>query len=252
MAAAMDNYCAAARPQPRPGKYYQPLDASTCAYACGACQGGDTWACSRLGVSPPCARACAQAAEESLFSDPLASTLESFVGDREYWQGGEASGAPADENPGGDRDERAVRAASFRGSSLQAATPQFMNREDMWGGGLRRMLAEDTIPRREDEFWYAPNYVPIGFARYQSPIVDPADYNYYQMAGWRVAIPRDVPSPERHDLLRRIYAYGPQAAGYARLGDAIVPAILGPGDRQTLAETESRYGPIALKYPYSL
>ncbi len=93
--AAMNNYCAAARPLPREGQYYQPLDASTCAYTCGASKAGDTWALSRLGVSPPCARACERAAEESLYSDPLASTLESFVGDREYWQGGEASGAPA-------------------------------------------------------------------------------------------------------------------------------------------------------------
>jgi len=250
--AALNNYCAAARPLPRPGKYYQPLDASSCAYACGACEGGDSWACSRLEHSPPCRQACARAAEESLYSDPLAATLESFVGDREYWDGGEDD-APADENPGGDRDDRTVRAAGFRGARLQAAAPlQYMNREDMWGGGLRRMLAEDAVPRREDEFWYAPHYVPIGFARYQSPLVDPADYNYYQMAGWRVAIPREVPSPERHDLLRRIYTYGPQAAGYARLGDTIMPAILGPGDRQTLAETESRYGPIARKYPYQL
>ncbi|MGL4507977.1 MAG: hypothetical protein ACRCUF_19835, partial [Aeromonas sobria] len=76
-------------------------------------------------------------------------------------------------------------------------------------------------------------HVPIGFARYRDPTVDPADYLYYYLAGWRVAIPRTTPRAD--NILYRIYHWGPQSAGYVRLGDTIVPAVLGPGDRQTLA-----------------
>lgn len=288
--AGLGAYCARPPQSLGPGARYRPLGASECAYGCGASLGGDSWATARLQNSPACARACAEA---GLDADPMASALEAFVDDREYWaEGGEregwtgsgptwpgsggrsgplpsghsgpGSGGHSGPGSGGhsgpgsgvrapspDRDDRAVHAAAARSAGQQASDPLgFMNRADAWGGGLRRILAEETVPRREDQHWYAPRYVPIGFARYESPIVDPMDYNYYQMAGWRVAIPRNVPGPERHALLQRIYAFGPQSAGYARLGDTLVPALLGPGDRQTLAQTESRYGAIARKYPY--
>lgn len=90
-------------------------------------------------------------------------------------------------------------------------------------------------PRREDEHYHAPRYVPIGFARYESPVLDPGDYAFYQLAAWRVAVPRSSAGPAARALLRRIYEHGPASAGYARVGDTLVPAILGSGDRRTLA-----------------
>jgi hypothetical protein len=77
----------------------------------------------------------------------------------------------------------------------------------------------------------------VGFGRYLSPVVDANDYEYFRVAGWRVAVPRSTPGIRTKDLLSRIYNYGPQSAGYVRLGDTLVPAILGPGDRATLAGT---------------
>ncbi len=158
--------------------------------------------------------------------------------------GGGAGGAPPD------RDDAARGIASARGAALAAAVPpQFANREDVWGGGLRRMASGGVGPRREDDHYRPARYVPIGFARYENPNVDPADYAYYLMSGWRVAVPRTLPGPAVRALLARIYQYGPSSAGYARLGDTIVPAILGPGDRQTLAQSSSRLGPASRKYP---
>jgi hypothetical protein len=176
------------------------------------------------------------------FDDPLASTLESFKADRAYWD------PPEDRGP--DRDTRALALAGAKAAGRAAKVPApFMNRADAWGGGLRRMTSGGVGPRREDEHYYAPRYVPVGFARYEDPTVDPDDYTYYLLSGWRVAVPRTVPGPAVRATLLRIYQYGPQSAGYARLGDTIVPAILGPGDRQTLAETSTRYGAATRKYP---
>lgn len=163
------------------------------------------------------------------FDEPLAATLESFKADKTYWEDEE----PAEDL---DRDRQALRHLKAKAAGREDSVPiQFANRVDIWGGGLRRMATGSVGPRREDDHYRAPRYTPIGFARYVSPIIDPADYTFYLMSGWRVAVPRTVPGPDVRALLRRIYQYGPSSAGYARLGDTLVPAMLGPGDRQTLA-----------------
>lgn len=175
-------------------------------------------------------------------SEPLGAQLERFAADRDYWD------PPEDE--GLDRDVRAVSYASAKGSGRDSMVPaQSTNREDVWGGGLLRVTSGGVGPRREDEHHYAPRHVPIGFGRYTPPTVDPGDYRFYRSAGWRVAVPRETAPPTVRALLHRIYHYGPGAAGYVRMGDTLVPAILGPGDRQTLAETESRLGSAGLEYP---
>ena len=143
----------------------------------------------------------------------------------------EAAASPQD-----DRDGRALRHSQAKAAGLEAQLPpQLMNRLDVWGGGLRRMVDGGVGPRREDEHYHAPRYVPIGFARYESPVLDPGDYAFYQLAAWRVAVPRSSAGPAARALLRRIYEHGPASAGYARVGDTLVPAILGSGDRRTLA-----------------
>ncbi len=152
-----------------------------------------------------------------------------------------------------DRDERVLAASSSRGIGLGAAVPaQIQNRADVWGGGLRRMTsccADGSCgPQREDEHYYAPRYVPVGFGAYDSPNLDPMDYIYYRMSGWRVAVPRTTPGPAVRALLLRIYQHGPESAGYARTGSTLVPAALGPGDRRLLAQVEPQYGSTSRKY----
>lgn len=124
------------------------------------------------------------------------------------------------------------------------------------GGALRRAVEMPIAPSREDIARYVTvpgRYTPIGFARYTSPVVNPADYSYYRLAGWRVAIPRTTPSERVRDLLYRIFYYGPESAGYVRIGDTLVPAVLGPGDRMSLAgEVGSEPGTEYDPYPLSV
>ncbi len=77
----------------------------------------------------------------------------------------------------------------------------------------------------------ARGYIPLGYARRRAAGVDPRAYAYYQ--GERVAVPRGL---EARALLHRIAEGGPQWAGYAREGDTLVPAHLGPGDRKALSQ----------------
>lgn len=218
-------------------------DGKMCAVWCDQCSSGDAQACRK--ASSQCEKSCPPWLKSmgQAFDDPLESTLESFVGDKSYWGD--------DGEKEADRDSRTLAYAGSKGSGREKLVPnQFANYADTWGGGLRRMTAGGVGPRREDELVNgAPRYVPVGFARYVDPTVDPGDYTYHLLSGWRVAVPRTVPGPAARALLLRIYQYGPQSAGYARLGDTLVPAILGPGDRQTLAESESRLGPVSRKWP---
>jgi hypothetical protein len=177
------------------------------------------------------------------FDDPLAATLQSYTSDKSYWE------EPHEEQ---DRDTRNLQHARAKASGREAMVPaQLMNRVDVWGGGLRRMTDGGVGPRREDEHYLAPRHTPIGFGRYVDPTLDPSDYQFYHLSGWRVAIPRTVSGPDVRATLLRIYQYGPSSAGYARLGDTIVPAILGPGDRQTLAGVGLRRGAASQNYPMS-
>jgi hypothetical protein len=158
-----------------------------------------------------------------------------------------------DDEPGEglDRDARAVRYAAAKGAGRESMTPRTPggHRNAAWGGALRRMTVGNVGPSQEDEqrFVSIPGrYVPVGFARYVSPVIDPTDYEYYRVAGWRVAVPRTIPGTRVRDLLHRIFYFGPQSAGYVRLGDTLVPAILETGDRMTLAQTAVEFEPYPL------
>lgn len=136
-----------------------------------------------------------------------------------------------------DRDER--RIDYFRGASRtraaaypRAAVPS--------GGALRRLSHASVGPGRDDETpadGVPGRYVPVGYARYTSPLVDPADYAYYRLGAWRVAIPHAVQACAVRGLLDTVWQRGPQGAGFVAIGDTLVPAILGPGDRFALAES---------------
>jgi hypothetical protein len=146
-----------------------------------------------------------------------------------------------------DRDTRVLHHAARKGAARVRLAPG--DRDRAWGGALRRMTVGGVSPSREDErrFISVPGrYVPIGFARYVSPLVDPYDYEYYRVAGWRVAVPRMIPGWRVRDLLHRIFYWGPQSAGYVRLGDTMVPAILDSGDRMTIGETAVEFEPYPL------
>jgi hypothetical protein len=150
-----------------------------------------------------------------------------------------------------DRDSRMMYYASRKGVGRERMLPQTPGGSPsrVWGGALRRMEVGGVTPSWEDEhrFISVPGrYVPVGFARYVPPLIDPSDYEYYRVAGWRVAVPRIIPGWRVRDLIYRIFYYGPQSAGYVRLGDTLVPAILDTGDRMTLSQTAVEYEPYPL------
>ena len=160
-----------------------------------------------------------------------------------------------------DRDERAVGYASAKGAGRRRMEPLTPggHRDTAWGGAILRhttdtggmALGREYVahgaPGRYEHFGsrdYAHgshhDYARLGYARYNSASVNPHDYSFYRIAGWRVAIPRSAPGPQVRAVVSRIFEHGPQAAGYVRLGDTLVPARLGPGDRATLAGTGGR------------
>lgn len=159
-----------------------------------------------------------------------------------------------------DRDERVVGYASAKGlgrARLEPVTPGG-HRDTAWGGAMARHATDHsgmilgreyvahTAPGRYEKFSGRDHashddYVHLGYARYNSTTVNVHDYRFYRIAGWRVAIPRAAPSFHVREVLSRIFEYGPQAAGYVRLGDTLVPAELGPGDRAVLAGAGSYY-----------
>lgn len=170
-----------------------------------------------------------------IFDNPLETTLTAFVSDRGYWD------EPEDE--AADRDTQVLLHASAKGAGREAMAPsQSAHLENTWGGGLRRVVSADARdPHHGDDRIWVSRYVPVGFARYKNPTVDPAAYNFYYLDGWRVAIHHMVPASLVHDMLLRIRKHGPESVGYVRLGDTLVSAALGPGARQTLADSETRY-----------
>ena len=42
-------------------------------------------------------------------------------------------------------------------------------------------------------------------------------------------------------ILNSIFYQGPEPSGFVRIGDTLVPAMLGPGDRMALAQTVDFY-----------
>jgi hypothetical protein len=128
-----------------------------------------------------------------------------------------------------DRDARVTRFAMTKASGLARSAPSAC-RHATWGGGLRRVADADVGPSREDESRVSGRILS---ARSPARIVA-LDYKFFRFAGWRVAIPAHA-VPRVQSILRQIYLWGPSAAGFARIGDTLVPEELGPGDRAALA-----------------
>ena len=150
----------------------------------------------------------------------------------------------ADDDPTADRDARTMNYARSKGAGrayLEPFTPG--GRRDTWGGAALRNTDANfvgVVPSPEYEMrpcLRVGRDVPIGYARYAPPGVNLHDYKYHRVAGWQVAVPRGAGGARVEEILYRIFHYGPQSAGYVRLGDTLVPASLDPGDRATLAGT---------------
>lgn len=143
------------------------------------------------------------------------------------------------------RDERFLRSVRSRGDQARDAAKSTRSRccttgTNAQGGALRRMERTTLAPSPEYEYKYVSvpgRYVPLGFARYVQPTINPNNYALYNVAAWRVAVPRGEPGFRVKDLLQRIFNYGPASAGYVRMGDMLVPAIEEPGDRMALAQS---------------
>jgi hypothetical protein len=107
--------------------------------------------------------------------------------------------------------------------------------------GPARLALPPALPDPRRVTLPARGNVPMGYARYTLPYLDQRDWGYVVLAGYRVAVPRALRADAARALLRRIAQYGPAAAGYVRLGDTLVPAILTPGDRMSLAYLSAGY-----------
>ena len=114
---------------------------------------------------------------------------------------------------------------------------------------LKRNIAE-SIPLQDQNGMFRPDWpavypmtspvvagraVPVGFARYIAPVINLGDYVFRRLAAWRVAIPREMEEMRVQLLMQRIWNYGPASAGYVRIGETLVPAMLGPGARNALS-----------------
>jgi hypothetical protein len=142
-----------------------------------------------------------------------------------------------------DRDERVLALVRGKQATQVAQARRAAPLAASFAGARthRRMVSVKLAPSREDEtkFVAVPGrYVPVGFARYVQPMVSPLTYNYYRVAGWRVAIPRGTTGDAAKNILHRIHLYGPQSVGYARVGDTLVPATLETEEMLTVAEAD--------------
>jgi len=83
--------------------------------------------------------------------------------------------------------------------------------------------------------YYSPFPVALGYAAYVSPTTSPAFFTTAYLGPWRVAVPAAYDYEESNQLLERINAAGPQAAGYRRFGNTLVPAYLDAVGRRRVA-----------------
>lgn len=129
-----------------------------------------------------------------------------------------------------DRDSRVISHGCSRGLGLELSQP--FDKTRVWGGSQRRL--SNGINYVNDLESYTPS-VPKGFAAYSSYVINPFEWVYHHIPGWRVALPRSLSSDEVGMVLNKIRTYGPSYVGYVRLNDTMVPESLSPGNRMALA-----------------
>lgn len=77
--------------------------------------------------------------------------------------------------------------------------------------------------------------VPLRFAYYQPPVVNPAGYRIYYMDSWRIVVPRNFCKEQVQEIYKCIKLRGPAACGYTRYYDTLVPSQLSAISSQMLS-----------------
>jgi hypothetical protein len=77
--------------------------------------------------------------------------------------------------------------------------------------------------------------IPLRFAYFKPPIVNPKGYRIYQMGSWRLVVPRNVCKEKIQSIYDCIALNGPAACGYMRYYDTLVPNCLTSSDAQLLS-----------------
>jgi hypothetical protein len=140
-----------------------------------------------------------------------------------------------------DRDSRSIRFAFGRDDIRRTVEPVYGGcRRAAWGTGLRNVPYygnESPFVNELEGNTCGAVEVQMGYSSYRVPQTNRYDYKFYNLSGWRVAVPRAINDRTKMAIIQKIYYYGPEAAGYVRVKDSLVPAHLGPGDRMMLAES---------------
>ena len=149
---------------------------------------------------------------------------------------GESLDIPNDhDNTQSSRDDNFMIFSSSKIKSKNNQFPQYN-----YDSSLRSMLEtsiEPTILNEYTSIDIEGKSLPIGFAEYVDTTITPLNYNFYFISGWRVIIPRVIPTNQVNNILNTIQYKGPRAAGFVRIGDSLVPAMLSAGERMALAQT---------------
>lgn len=134
------------------------------------------------------------------------------------------------------RDDRAITGMCARGNGISRRAPTSSGGAYAWGGAISRVTEVMFAPSREDDVEDDRHgaHLPFGFAGYKS-LAPPVDNYVFRRAGqWRIAVPGSMGPGTVNLLVAKVMAQGPQAAGYVRIGDTLVPDSLGPGARAAL------------------
>ena len=135
------------------------------------------------------------------------------------------------------RDDGILNFNTAKTKTINNTFPQYN-----YDSSLRAMLETSIEPNILNEYISLDiegRSLPMGFAEYVDPTITPLNYNYYYIPGWRVAIPQVIPMEQVNNLLNAIFYRGPEPAGFVRIGDTLVPAMLDPGARMELAQASS-------------
>lgn len=134
------------------------------------------------------------------------------------------------------RDDRALVSSCARGAGIARHAPTHSGGAYAWGGAISRVSEVTLAPSRDDEsVSIHGSHIPIGFAKYKPLGLKISDYHYRRAGQWRVAVRQAWSGPYVDSLIARIMKHGPQAAGYVRMGDTLVPDYFEPSDRAALA-----------------
>lgn len=152
------------------------------------------------------------------------SALKKFTNDESYFKD------PPDTSD--DRNQRNIQ--NIRSNCGRCNASALMSR-----GGMNRMVRGSVGPCREDS---RRIHTPLRFAEFSDPTVNPTDYHFYTVSGWRIALPRTLSRRDVRALLININRSGPRRFGFTRVADTIVPMFLSPGNRLSLARTKTRHG----------